>query len=1187
VLVGCGSDWKSDDLDGDGYTVEDGDCWESSEPLAGSGLTGADIFPGAEDVPFDGIDADCGGNDDFDLDGDGWVELEEHLGAVTTGVPGSGEHFGFGDCQNAAGGVQTALNGFTDLDHALIHPDAADDFYDGIDANCDGADDFDADLDGEGSADFVGLSGEVGTDCDDADSAIYSGAEEICDGVDNDCDLLLDIDDPDLDPAAYATYYSDIDGDGYGDDATAEASCEVVPGAVLLGGDCDDLSPDVNPGASEVCDGIDNDCDALLDDTDDSLDPASAAAWYPDADGDTYGALDGLLLLCAAPDGAYVANPDDCDDSLAGVNPAATEVCDGIDNDCDAFADDLDDNLDLTTRSDFFADADSDGFGDPGALQQACAAPVGTVVDNTDCDDTLAAVNPAASEVCNDGRDDDCDGLSDDADASLDLSSRSAFFQDNDSDTYGSAVRLDACAAPVGYVDRGGDCDDVRAAVNPAATEVCNSLDADCDGAADDADPGVSYSVADRWFADADADTYGNAAVRLDACVQPAAYVANATDCNDASAAINPAAAEVCDSGIDNDCDGLADDADTFVVPSTRGFWYRDNDSDGYGAGVVVRACAAPVGRVASNTDCNDAVAAINPGAIEICDGGIDNNCAGGADDADPSVDRSTTGTDFYIDADGDLFGDGSLASLRRCAAPVGRVADATDCDDTRLAVNPDADEVCNDGLDNDCDTTLGTTAGGDTCEPADGAVDLVAQRSFTGEGGSVAGATLSIGGDLGVDGIDDLVVSSPEHPTTGATGLRFRGLVTVVAGSAGWALTDNTAATLASAAFVSFEGVSGTDRLGYATSVGDFDGDGAVELFLGAPGVGAATDTPLDRGAVYLIDGGLSAAGLVTVPTTNARAGTIASQYLGGSIAANGTADLDARDDVLLGAPECASAVIGMGSAVSTNPGRALLIGGAAALSDFGTAAARVTFVGDENNACAGSSVLWADLDGDGVDEAIIGEQNRDFGALADAGRVYVADAGLTGTVLLSSLPFLRGVEAADRLGQYMAAGDLDGDGLDDLVLGEAKDGVDRGAVFLISGDAFPAISASPESVASTTLLGAADSDFFGTSLAVVGDMDGAPDGLPELLIGAQRASGTDVGAAYLLSGGLMGLGSLNISAAADYTFTGATANGYLGTAAAAGDLNGDGVPDLAIGAARGSGDLDGTVRVVLGLGY
>ena len=111
----------------------------------------------------------------------------------------------------------------------------------------------------------------------------------------------------------------------------------------------------------------------------------------------------------------------DCDDTDPDVHPDALEVCDGIDNDCNAATDDADPNLDTSTGSLFYVDADGDGFGDAAQERRACEAPDGYVVDDTDCDDGLATANPDARETC-DGVDNDCDPATPDAGVSfLDL----------------------------------------------------------------------------------------------------------------------------------------------------------------------------------------------------------------------------------------------------------------------------------------------------------------------------------------------------------------------------------------------------------------------------------------------------------------------------------------------------------------------------------------------------------------------------------------------------------------------------------------------------------------------------------------------------------------------------------------------------------------------------------------------
>jgi hypothetical protein len=211
------------------------------------------------------------------------------------------------------------------------------------------------DRDGDG---FVGRD-----DCDDDDPLRYPGAPERCDGVDDDCDHLIDEVD-DVPP-----WFADADGDGHGDPDVPLLGCP-REGGVPLGDDCDDGAPTVHPGAPESCNGIDDDCDGL---TDESPEPAP----FADRDGDGVGAEPTGCVWFAVEQGG------DCDDDDDTVFPGAQELCDGLDNDCDGQIDGED-------------DADADGV-------RACEG---------DCDDDDATRSPRLVERCN-GIDDDCDGVVD------------------------------------------------------------------------------------------------------------------------------------------------------------------------------------------------------------------------------------------------------------------------------------------------------------------------------------------------------------------------------------------------------------------------------------------------------------------------------------------------------------------------------------------------------------------------------------------------------------------------------------------------------------------------------------------------------------------------------------------------------------------------------------------------------
>jgi hypothetical protein len=225
-----------------------------------------------------------------------------------------------------------------------------------------------------------------GEDCDDGNPDVFPGATELCNGVDDNCDGVTDEDSAD----DASTWYADTDGDTFGDPDATRNACAQPAGYVANDDDCDDGDGAINPGTDEVCNGADDDCDGETDENG----AIGATAYYPDVDGDGYGDIDGEVLACVMPTG-YIPFGGDCDDGDAAVNPAADEVCNGVDDNCDGVTDESTATDALT----FYRDADGDGYGDPGDTVLACAAPSGYVADGGDCDDTDAAVRPGAFDA--------------------------------------------------------------------------------------------------------------------------------------------------------------------------------------------------------------------------------------------------------------------------------------------------------------------------------------------------------------------------------------------------------------------------------------------------------------------------------------------------------------------------------------------------------------------------------------------------------------------------------------------------------------------------------------------------------------------------------------------------------------------------------------------------------------------
>jgi len=557
----------------------------------------------------------------------------------------------------------------------------------------------DADGDGYGNPNITTQacaqpSGYVGNDddCNDNCGSCYPGGVEVCDGLNNDCDGQIDEGNIGL------IWYGDADGDGYGNPNITTQACAQPLGYVGNDTDCSDSCFSCHPGGLEICDGLDNDCDGQTDEGNIGL------TWYRDADGDGYGNASVQAQACSQPPG-YVANDDDCNDACASCHPDGIELCDGVDNDCDGQTDDGDvcDEPDSDEDGDpddsdcddgdssiyhgaaeecDLQDNDCDGQIDEGGVCDEPDSDADGDPDESDCNDTDPSIHRDAEEACDDAADNDCDGQTDEDCASP------TWYRDEDLDGYGnSEENTQSPQQPPGYASLSGDCDDTDPDLNPGAAEECDSFDNNCSGQIDEGCP--------QWHLDADEDGYGDGNVAAQGPNAPPGYVADDRDCNDACAACHPGATETCDDK-DNDCDGAADEGLNCPPLPT---WYRDADGDGDGdANVAIEAVDQPLGYVGDNSDCDDTCEACHYGASEVCDE-RDNNCDGRADE-DQVCDLTPT---WYRDADGDGHGTAD-STMEAIAQPAGFVRSNTDCDDGDRTIHVGADEICNDGADNDCD---------------------------------------------------------------------------------------------------------------------------------------------------------------------------------------------------------------------------------------------------------------------------------------------------------------------------------------------------------------------------------------------------------------------------------------------------------------------------------------------------